>query len=346
MKVTIIGQIKNKGTGLGKAINDFRDYCCNRATRVTEIDITNNFKFLSSLFQILISDTDVYYFTPAGSVAGNIRDSLFLFFMIMKRKKIVTHFHNSAFGNVMRQHPTLMIINRILYSKVDLIILLGEKSKIMFQQLRISDEKFKIIRNGVDRYLFIEKNELNKKMSELPINIIFFSNMIREKGYEILLEVAKKMREDEKYHFYFSGKFQDNNLKTRFINEIYSMNNVTYLDGVYGSDKKKLLQKMHYFVLPSYYKDETLPISMLEAMANGLYIIVSDVGVVSEVINKETASLIEMINEETADSIIEIIDQTSNKLNELDFNVSKYKQELLNENIQASIYQQLERIAN
>ncbi|HGR7234170.1 TPA: glycosyltransferase family 4 protein, partial [Streptococcus pneumoniae] len=118
------------------------------------------------------------------------------------------------------------------------------------------------------------------------------------------------------------------------------------LDGVYGSDKKKLLQKMHYFVLPSYYKDETLPISMLEAMANGLYIIVSDVGVVSEVINKETASLIEMINEETADSIIEIIDQTSNKLNELDFNVSKYKQELLNENIQASIYQQLERIAN
>ena len=57
---------------------------------------------------------------------------------------------------------------------------------------------------------------------------------------------------------------------------------------------------MHYFILPTSYKDETLPISMLEAMANALYIIVSDVGVVSEVVNKETTTLLPNIKIDTS----------------------------------------------
>ena len=44
MKVTIIGQIQNKKTGLGKAINDFIDFCKENATYTTTIDITNNKK--------------------------------------------------------------------------------------------------------------------------------------------------------------------------------------------------------------------------------------------------------------------------------------------------------------
>mgnify|MGYP000871272916 FL=1 len=119
MKVTIVGQIKNRQTGLGKAINDFQDYCEKEAEKVISIDITDNKKFFYYVYLILKANTDVFYFTPSGSVGGNIRDSFYLLLMILKRKKIVTHFHNSAFGKVVNKNKILRIINKSIYQRVD-----------------------------------------------------------------------------------------------------------------------------------------------------------------------------------------------------------------------------------
>lgn len=344
MKVTVIGQIKNKNTGLGKAINDVIHYITEKNTKVIEIDITNNKLFFSVIKKIITCDTDVFYFTPSGSVGGNIRDSIYLFFMITKRKKIVTHFHNSAYGKVVNSSVFLKIINRYLYSKVDKIIVLGEKSKGMFSSLNIQENKLVVIRNGIDNYLFIEKDKLKEKFLSPDINIVYFSNMLEEKGYKIVLDVVEKMKLDDRYKFYFSGKFFDISLEDEFKKKIKNLHNVTYIDGVYCDEKKALLEKMHYFVLPSSYKDETLPISMLEAMANGVYIIVSDVGVISEVINKNTSKLLSEINNNTAILIENEILDTSNKLGELEFKIEELKRKYSNEKIQAEIFEIIKKV--
>ena len=80
--------------------------------------------------------------------------------------------------------------------------------------------------------------------------------------------------------------------------------NAIYIPGVYGKDKIKFLRSINFFVLPSKYKDETLPISMLEAMASGAYIIISDIGVVSEVLEGNTYHLINIKSEKISDEII------------------------------------------
>ena len=344
MKVTVIGQIKNKKTGLGKAINDVIKYIIEKNSKITEIDITNNKLFFNVIKKIITSDTDVFYFTSSGSVGGNIRDSIYLFFMITKRKKIVTHFHNSAFGKVINSNVFTKIVNKYLYSKVDKIIVLGEKSKAMFTSLNIPENRFVVIRNGIDDYLFIEKDRLKEKFLDSDINIIFFSNMLEEKGYKIVLDVAEKMKLDDKYKFYFSGKFFDISLEDEFKQKIKQLHNVTYIDGVYCDEKKALLEKMHYFILPSSYKDETLPISMLEAMANGVYIIVSDVGVISEVINENTTKLLLKINNNTAMLIRNVILDTSNKLGELEFKIEELKRKYSNEKIQAEIFEVIKKL--
>ena len=59
MKVTVIGQIKNKKTGLGKAINDVIKYIIEKNSKITEIDITNNKLFFNIIKKIITSDTDV-----------------------------------------------------------------------------------------------------------------------------------------------------------------------------------------------------------------------------------------------------------------------------------------------
>lgn len=336
MKVTIIGQIQNKKTGLGKSINDFIDFCNENATHTTTIDITDNKKFFKHCYRILASDTEVFYFTPSGSVGGNIRDSLYLWLMILKQKKIVTHFHNSAFGNVVNRNRILQFINKWIYKHINKIIILGYKSKEMFETLMVPNSKFEVIRNGIDEELFISEEKLNQKKHTQPFNVIYFSNMIKDKGYDIVLEVAKKMQGNPKYHFYFSGKFFDKQLEEAFKKDISGMNNVTYYNGVYGKEKKKLLQKMHYFILPS--KEEALPISMLEAMANGLYIIVSNVGVISEVIEPEASHLLNINNSENDIQIIEILKNTSLVLENTDFKINEIREKFSNEKIKAEIF--------
>lgn len=336
MKVTIIGQIQNKKTGLGKSINDFIDFCNENATHTTTIDITNNKKFFKHCYHILVSDTEVFYFTPSGSVGGNIRDSFYLLLMILKQKKIVTHFHNSAFGNVVNKYKILQFINKWIYRRIHKIIVLGYKSKQMFETLMVPNSKFEVIRNGIDEELFISEEKLNQKQHTQPFNVIYFSNMIKDKGYDIVLEVAKKMQWNPKYHFYFSGKFFDRQLEETFKKDISGMNNVTYYDGVYGQEKQQLLQKMHYFILPS--KEEALPISMLEAMANGVYIIVSNVGVISEVIEPEASYLLNISNSSNDIQIIEILKNTSLVLENIDFKINEIREKFSNEKIKAEIF--------
>ena len=336
MKVTIIGQIQNKKTGLGKSINDFIDFCNENATHTTTIDITDNKKFFKHCYRILASDTEVFYFTPSGSVGGNIRDSFYLWLMILKQKKIVTHFHNSAFGNVVNRNRILQFINKWIYRRINKIIVLGYKSKQMFESLKVPNTKFEVIRNGIDEELFISEEKLIQKQHTQPFNVIYFSNMIKEKGYDIVLEVAKKMQGNPKYHFYFSGKFFDKQLEEAFKKDISGMNNVTYYNGVYGQEKKKLLQEMHYFILPS--KEEALPISMLEAMANGLYIIVSNVGVISEVIEPEASHLLNINNSSNDIQIIKILKSTSVVLENIDFKTNEIHEKFSNEKIKAEIF--------
>ena len=269
-------------------------------------------------------------------MGGNIRDSFYLLLMILKQKKIVTHFHNSAFGNVVNKYKILQFINKWIYRHINKIIVLGYKSKQMFENLMVPNSKFEVIRNGIDEELFISEEKLIQKQHTQPFNVIYFSNMIKEKGYDIVLEVAKKMQGNPKYHFYFSGKFFDKQLEEAFKKDISGMNNVTYYNGVYGQEKKKLLQKMHYFILPS--KEEALPISMLEAMANALYIIVSNVGVISEVIEPEASHLLNINNSSNDIQIIEILKSTSVVLENIDFKINEIHEKFSNDKIKAEIF--------
>lgn len=339
MRITFIGQIENKKTGLGKALNDIIAYSSYELgdENLEQIDITNNSSFFNHVFRILTSNADVFYFTPSGSKLGILRDSLYLLAMNLKKKKVVCHFHNSNFGNTIKSSFILSKISKKLYDSVSDIILLGSKQKEMFTNLELVDEKFKIIHNGVDDYLFVTEGDILKKQSDNIKKVIYFSNMLPEKGYQAVLESAEELQDREDLFFYFSGKFFDENLEEEFLKRSAHLKNVEYISGVYGQEKKDLLQKMNIFILPSLYKDETLPISMLEAMASGCYIIVSDVGVISEVVNLETTTLLST-DELNSKDISRTILQVLPSLSELDYHVDLMKNNFDNKQVQKRIF--------
>lgn len=338
-KITIIGQIQNKGTGLGKALDDFIRYAeeKNGSQNVEQIDIASNARFFSHIFRILTSTSHVFYFTPSGSKFGAWRDSVYLLAMRLKRKRIVCHFHNSNFGNVIASDGLLRLFSKFLYQGVNRIILLGEKQKEMFEQISFPQERFTLIQNGIDSYLFLESEKIVEKHLRPSKNVIYFSNMLPEKGYQLVLESAERLKGEE-LSFYFSGKFFDQELEKSFNEKRSSLTNVTYINGVYGLEKSRLLSEMNIFVLPSSYKDETLPISMLEAMASGCYIIVSDVGVISEVVNSDTTTLLSR-EELNVENVTRAILSALPTLEHLDFQVSELRERFENREVQDKIFQ-------
>lgn len=344
MRITIVGQIQNKKTGLGKAINDLIEAATQSSTidKVNAIDITNNFKFIMTLYRLLSVDTDIFYLTPAGSLFGNIRDCIILWLMTLRRKPVILHFHNSQYGKTIERHSVLLSINKYLYHKVSAIIILGNKQRKMFTKLNVPEDTFIVIRNGVDKSLFIEEAELTEKWATNTLQVTYFSNMILEKGYMHVLQVAQDLRDDERFHFNFSGKFFEEEPKQRFLGEVSLLENVTYFPGVYGEEKRQFLQRMHVFVLPSSYADETLPISMLEAASAGAYLVVSDVGVISEVIKPKVATL---LTENTAEAIKHELLDIWEQRQTLQFDIDYYRS-FENQAIQAEILQVMERIYN
>ena len=124
---------------------------------------------------------------------------------------------------------------------------------------------------------------------EDDIVVVSTGRIVREKGYDILLEVVKKLQTSEKLHFVIAG---DGAFLPEMRNEIEKngMTKNVHLLG-YMSDVKDVLSMADIFILCTHH--ETLSISILEACQHKLPIIATNVGGIPEIVrNWETGILV------------------------------------------------------
>ena len=153
----------------------------------------------------------------------------------------------------------------------------------------IDDDKIFVVENCVDDKYLLVNQEIEEKLAALEnkkvIHVLWLSNFIRSKGYPFVLEMAKAEKEcvdaggERRFHFDFAGKFFEDSEKEYF--ESYIKDNrleeyVTYHGIVGGEAKRRLLKECYIFALPTRYPNEGQPISILEAMGNGMFIITTD----------------------------------------------------------------------
>jgi teichuronic acid biosynthesis glycosyltransferase TuaC len=139
-------------------------------------------------------------------------------------------------------------------------------SKIKFQTMGIDDEYFK----KVDK-------KIARKKLKLPLNkkILLFIGRINDvKGIGILLEAMNKLKdEDILLKIIGFGPQEDKFKKYAKKN---NLKNVELLGGVYGKTKMLYLSASDLFVLPS--SKEGAPVTVMEALARNLPVVVTDVG--------------------------------------------------------------------
>lgn len=170
-----------------------------------------------------------------------------------------------------------------------------------------------VLKNGVEDGIedinfndLLERRKENKK-----INVLYLSNMIKEKGYDTVLQLAKKIKEENiNITINFAGSWASLDNEKHFFS--YVKDNklqgiVNYHGLVIGEKKKSLFKQANLFIFPSRYPKEVFPLSILEALSYGLPVLAFDIGAISEIIDAEIGIITQK------DSIFESFNKLKNE---------------------------------
>lgn len=310
-KICFIAQFPPPMHGLSKAVETLYNSELKDEFDFEKVDITNNKNFLKNLMAISRSKADLFYFTISQTKGGNLRDLIIFKLLKMQHKKCLIHLHGGYYRQLVDNDMSgwQRKANYKAISQLEGVIVLGESLKPIFQGM-LSDDKIFVVPNCVDDEYLMSDEEFDDKIRTIDQrkvkHLLYLSNFIRSKGYPEVLEMAKLEKErvnngeERKLHFDFAGKFFEETEKQFFydyIKENGLEDYVTY-HGVVGGDKKReLLRVCDIFVLLTRYPNEGQPISILEAMGNGMAIITTDHAGIPDIVKNGENGIVVKKNE-------------------------------------------------
>jgi len=282
-EICFVAQFPPPLHGLSKAVDTLYNSYLKQKYRFSKINMTNNKRFPINLFHIITSNSDLYYITISQSTGGNIRDLIVIECLFLKKKKIVVHLHGGYYRKMIENESNLLVkkLNKKLFGKMSGAIVLGESLKYIFQGI-IEENKIFVVPNCVDNKYLIDEVEFKAKIElaneKETLNVLYLSNFFLSKGYKDLIEVAIILNNKNvsRFKFIFAGEFYSHKEFQEF-KDLIQKNKlekiVQYKGIVNGKEKRDLLKKSDIFILLTRYKREGQPISIIEAMGNGMSII-------------------------------------------------------------------------
>lgn len=268
--------------GLSKAVETLYNSKLREKYQFEKIDITDNKRILQSLCKLFKCKSDIVYFTPSQTRGGNLRDLLLLKIIQWKNKACIAHIHGGYYRQMVdcdcggwQRKLNYKAVKRMAGG-----IVLGQTLRDIFKDM-LPDERVFVCPNCVDdEFIALSvESKLNNIMGRCPLHILYLSNFIVSKGYRDVLRLARMTKERgdaDKYIFHFAGKFFDDKEMRYFKEGSKDLKNVVYHGVVSGENKISLLNQCHVFVLLSRYPNEGQPISILEAMGNGMAVVTTD----------------------------------------------------------------------
>ena len=293
------------------------------------------FSFLKIYFSVFkIINATAIYFTPGQTFFGVLKYSPFILFCILYRKPYVIHVHGNYLG---KQYHELKGIKKSIFkyliSNASVGIVLSESLKSNFEEL-LDFSKIVIVENFVEDGIYTSTNEITKPNDKL--RIVYLSNLMKEKGILELLNALIQLKEKNiDFEALIAGGIE-HDIENEVNQKLSVLKNyVQYLGIVQGHEKYKILTESNIFILPTYYKMEGQPISILEAMATGNIIVATPHGGIPDIISKQNGYL---IKSESPLSIVECLEKISdNIVQQTDF-FSRHNMEYAKRNFTEKIF--------
>lgn len=305
-KICFIAQFPPPIHGLSKAVETLYNSNLKNEFEFEKVDITDNKRFLENLRLIKKSGADLFYFTISQTRGGNLRDLLILRALRKRKKKVLIHLHGGYYRTLVDKDMSAWQrkANYKAISYLDGAIVLGQSLRWIFEGM-LPEEKIYTVPNCADDEYLMTDEEFNEKINTADQrnikHILYLSNFIRSKGYPEVLELARLEKEnvdngkERRFHFDFAGRFFEKSEKEFFFNFIKDNKleeYVTYHGIVTGDEKRELLRKCDYFALLTRYPNEGQPISILEAMGNGMFIITTDHAGITDIVKNNVNGIV------------------------------------------------------
>jgi glycosyltransferase involved in cell wall biosynthesis len=267
-----------------------------------------SFKF----FQVYkIFSYEIVYFTPGLTFYGVLKYAPYIFLSQILKKKYIIHIHGNNFDtNYFYLSKIKKKLFYCLISKAAHGIVLSE-SLVKNLTPFLAKEKISVVKN------FIPIDLIDQALCPKPVDmlrIVFLSNLIIEKGFVDVLDALYILKvKGVKFEAIFAGKI-DVEIFEKTKNKFDRLNGyVSYMGVVEGSVKKNILKQSNVFLLPTYYKIEGQPISILEAMATGNIIVTTRHGGIEDVINLENGFFVDKESPKSIASTLENISKNLSK---------------------------------
>jgi glycosyltransferase involved in cell wall biosynthesis len=298
------------------------------------------FKFISILYSffkiIFFNKPNLIFISSKQSGLVFFKDSILIIFSKLLNIKVINYFHNN--GSDSSSNCFIILLKKLVFKNT--IVLLTSDLLYIYINKYINYNNIRICPYGIDS-LYLDNLIVNKKNNNY--NLLFLSNLIESKGILILLDACNILN---KLNFNFTLNIvgQEADIKLSHLNSIinlYNLNSkVFYLGTKYNYDKSVILNSSDIFILPTFYKNECLPISIIEALSVGLPVISTNYAGVPDIIENEINGILIDLNNLNGNTIANsIIKIYNNKIIDFNYNnLLKYNKLFKKSNFESTLY--------
>lgn len=192
------------------------------------------------------------------------------------------------------------------------VIALTQTEATQYESLGVSKEKIEIVPNGIDLTEFQDlpkRGEFRKKygLNNEQKLILFLGRINSIKGLYILIKAFKNLYKEANEALLIIVGPDDGYLETlkQLIKKLQITEKVIITGPLYGQDKLEAYIDADIYVLPSIY--ETFPITVLEACACGLPIILSDRCGIADTIDNQAGIVVTYDDGHLNDAIFNLL---------------------------------------
>jgi glycosyltransferase involved in cell wall biosynthesis len=211
-----------------------------------------------------------------------LKDTLYIWFGIVLKCKIIIHFHAANFDELYTRHSLIIrTYTRYMLSKVDTVITVSETWKKKLSSI-VQIEKIHSLKNCVH---LVKYPSLKTQNGNVTYGLFLGCIGSRKGAFDIIEAVNIAKLDGRKLHVWLAG-YEDHKgdmkLAEHRILELKIEDRCELIGVIKGENKSRYLKEMDFLILPSY--NEGLPMAILEAMAEGRAIISSPVGGIPEIV--------------------------------------------------------------